>query len=137
VRTGHTLWKVGTLSIGQLAHEAGVNVETIRYYERRGLLREPPRTHAGYRQYSGADLWRLQLIARAKHMGFTLAEIATLVGEDGDGSVHGIVAMARAKVRALDEDQQRLADSRARLDRLIDVCQDPDDEDCVALRVTS
>ena len=58
-----------------------MNVETIRYYERRGLLREPPRTHAGYRQYSGADLWRLQFIARAKQMGFTLAEIATLVGD--------------------------------------------------------
>jgi DNA-binding transcriptional MerR regulator len=125
------------LSIGQLAQEAGVNVETVRYYERRGLLREPPRTRAGYRQYSAADLWRLQFIARAKQMGFTLAEIATLVGEDGDGSVPGIVAMARAKVRALDEDQQRLADSRSRLERLIDVCQDPDNEDCTALRVTT
>jgi DNA-binding transcriptional MerR regulator len=136
VRYGPYAGRVGTLTIGQLAHAAGVNVETIRYYERRGLLRAPPRTRAGYRQYSGADLWRLQFIARAKQMGFTLAEIATLVGEEGDGSVHGIVAMARAKMRALDEDQQRIADSRARLERLIDVCQDPDNEDCVALRVT-
>ena len=43
---------VETFTIGQLAHGAGVNIETIRYYERRGLLREPPRSAAGYRQYS-------------------------------------------------------------------------------------
>jgi DNA-binding transcriptional MerR regulator len=128
---------VATLTIGQLAHEAGVNVETIRFYERRGLLRKPPRTPAGYRQYSGTDLWRLQFIARAKTMGFTLAEIATLVGDDGDSSATSIVDMARAKVEALDEDQRRLADSRARLERLIDVCEDPDSEDCIALRVSS
>jgi MerR family mercuric resistance operon transcriptional regulator len=64
---------VETLTIGQLAREAGVNIETIRYYERRRLLQEPPRTSSGYRQYSSTDLWRLQFITRAKQLGFTLA----------------------------------------------------------------
>ena len=88
--TGHSLANVESLTISQLAHEAGVHVETVRYYERRGLLREPPRTPAGYRQYSTADLRRLQFIARAKLLGFTLAEVARLAGDhhdrDGDDS---------------------------------------------------
>jgi DNA-binding transcriptional MerR regulator len=57
---------VETYTVGQLAREADVNIETIRYYERRGLLRQPPRTDGGYRQYSETDLWSLQFIARAK-----------------------------------------------------------------------
>jgi len=125
---------VEALTIGQLADKAGVHVETIRYYERRGLLREPPRTASGYRQYAGTDLWRLQFIARAKHLGFTLAEIATLVGPDGS-SADSVLAMARAKMRALDEQQRELVDTRARLERLVDICGDPTSDDCVALRV--
>jgi DNA-binding transcriptional MerR regulator len=124
------------LTIGQLARAAGVHVETIRYYERRGLLRQPPRTSAGYRQYSADDLWRLQFIARAKDMGFTLAEITTLVGPAGTSSAESVLLMARAKIGALDEHQRELADTRARLVRLIDICADPDSEDCRALRVT-
>ena len=131
---------------------AGVHVETVRYYERRGLLREPPRTPAGYRQYSSADLWRLQFIARAKQLGFTLAEVARLAGEhdsgdsaaggdtaDGDGrrgdTAASVLHAARAKLHALDEQQKALEETRARLARLIDICEDPTSEDCVALRV--
>ena len=125
------------LTIGQLAGEAGVNIETIRYYERRGLLREPPRTRAGYRQYSATDVWRLQFIARAKELGFTLAEIAALLGPDGGGSADDVVLMARNKISELDTRQKELADTRSRLEDLIDVCGDPGSEDCVALRVTS
>jgi DNA-binding transcriptional MerR regulator len=126
---------VEALTIGQLAQEAGVNIETIRYYERRQLLREPPRTSSGYRQYSAADLWRLQFIARAKQLGFTLAEIATLVGPDR-ATPDCVLLLARAKIRALDEHQRELADTRSRLERLIDICEDPDSDECRALRVT-
>jgi DNA-binding transcriptional MerR regulator len=126
---------VESLTIGQLAGEAGVNIETVRYYERRGLLREPPRTRAGYRQYSFTDLWRLQFIARAKELGFTLAEITTLLGPDSGSSSDAVVTMARAKMRELDERQMALADTRFRLERLIDVCEDPASDDCIALRV--
>jgi MerR family mercuric resistance operon transcriptional regulator len=124
------------LTIGQLAHEAGVNIETIRYYERRRLLREPPRTDAGYRQYSSQDLWRLQFIARAKQLGFTLAEIATLVGPDSGSSSAGVLALARSKMKALDRKLTELSDTRSRLERLVDICADPNSEDCTALRVT-
>lgn len=135
--TAPNLLSVETLTIGQLAGEAGVNIETIRYYERRGLLREPPRTEAGYRQYSATDLWRLQFVARAKELGFTLAEITTLLGPDGGGSADDVVLMARNKMSELEHRQKALADTRSRLERLIGVCGDPGSEDCVALRVTS
>jgi hypothetical protein len=66
--------EVTELSIGRLADAAGVSVETVRYYERRGLLDPPARTASGYRRYLPADLDRLRLLLRAKELGFTLAE---------------------------------------------------------------
>jgi MerR family mercuric resistance operon transcriptional regulator len=124
--------------IGQLAHRAGVNVETVRYYERRGLLREPPRSAAGYRQYSADDLWRLEFIARAKRLGFTLAEVSGLVGgQAGPDSVGSVLSLARAKIEALDERRRALDETRSRLTRLVGICEDPDSEDCRALRVPS
>jgi DNA-binding transcriptional MerR regulator len=163
--TGHSLAIVESLTISQLAHEAGVHVETVRYYERRGLLREPPRTPAGYRQYAAADLRRLQFIARAKQLGFTLAEVARLAGDHDGGaststdgasddtdsdrddrdsdhadrdsdrdSADSVLRAARAKLRALDERQRELDETRLRLSRLIDICEDPTSEDCLALR---
>jgi MerR family transcriptional regulator, copper efflux regulator len=70
---------MNTLSIGQLAAQAGVHVETVRYYERRGLLPAPPRRASGYRQYSTQDLAYLRFIRRAKTLGFSLTEIADLL----------------------------------------------------------
>lgn len=111
-----------------------MNVETVRYYERRGLLREPPRTRAGYRQYSADDLWRLQFIARAKRLGFTLAEIAGLGTGEG-ASVEGVLEIAQSKIEMLEERQRELSDTRSRLLRLVALCQDPGSDDCVGLRV--
>ncbi len=67
------------LTTGQLAKQAQVNVETIRYYERRGLLPEPPRRWSGYREYSQADVAHLRFIKRAKELGFSLSEISELL----------------------------------------------------------
>src|SRR5436853_6538348 len=63
---------VGTYTIGKLAEAAGVNVETVRYYERRGLLEQPERDGGGYRQYNAGDLWRLQFIRRGKQLRLTV-----------------------------------------------------------------
>jgi DNA-binding transcriptional MerR regulator len=128
---------VEAFTIGQLAHDAGVNIETVRYYERRGLLRDPPRTTAGYRQYSAADLWRLQFIARAKRLGFTLTEIAGLMGDDGSSPSTTVLRMARAKIESVDRRRQELDETRSRLESLVAVCTDPTNEDCLALRVSS
>jgi MerR family mercuric resistance operon transcriptional regulator len=72
------------LTIGRLAHAASVNVETIRYYQRRGLVGEPERPLNGIRRYSEDSVMRIRFIKRAQELGFTLAEIANLLAlEDG------------------------------------------------------
>lgn len=67
------------MTIGKLAEAAGVNVQTVRYYERRGLLPDPPRTASGYREYPESDVARISFIRRAQGLGFTLKEIADLL----------------------------------------------------------
>lgn len=67
------------MRIGELAKNVGVSVETVRYYQRRGLLDVPERPHGENRQYSVSDCNRLQFIKRAQALGFTLSEIATLL----------------------------------------------------------
>jgi MerR family mercuric resistance operon transcriptional regulator len=128
---------VESLTIGELASSAGVNVETVRYYERRGLLDEPPRSPAGYRQYSAEDLWRLQFIGRAKRLGFTLAEIVELLGSDGRRTAAGVLEAARAKLAAVDEQQRELSELRTRLERLVELCAAGDPCACTALDVLS
>jgi MerR family mercuric resistance operon transcriptional regulator len=126
---------VDPLTIGELARRAGVNVETVRYYERRGLLDEPPRTPSGYRQYGADDLWRLQFIARAKQLGFTLAEIADLVGDHGQRSTMGVLDAARTKLASVEERQRDLVELRGRLERLVQLCADGDPGACTSLDV--
>jgi MerR family transcriptional regulator, copper efflux regulator len=71
---------MASYTVGALAEAAGVRRDTIRYYERTGLLREPGRTAAGYRVYSDVDLERVNFIRSAQRLGFTLAETADLLG---------------------------------------------------------
>ncbi len=74
------------LTIGRLARAAGVNVETVRYYQRRGLIVEPERPVNGIRRYSAGSVNRIRFIKRAQELGFTLAEISNLLAlEDGRG----------------------------------------------------
>ncbi len=127
--TGRTVFGVDALTLGGLAREAGVNPETIRYYERRGLLPEPPRTASGYRQYSPDDRDRLALIRRAKALGFTLAEIAGLLGEgDGAGAVvrgstPEVLAAARDKLAEVEARIEALTDQAHRLRELLRACE--------------
>ena len=74
----------GKLTIGSLADSAGVNVETVRYYQRRGLLEEPAKPPGGHRRYATAAATRVRFIKRAQHLGFTLEEVKGLLRlEDG------------------------------------------------------
>src|SRR5260221_9830334 len=74
----------GQLSIGNVAKAAGVNVETIRYYQRRGLLDEPSKPLGGHRRYAPSVAARVRFIKRAQHLGFTLEEVTDLLRlEDG------------------------------------------------------
>jgi DNA-binding transcriptional MerR regulator len=67
------------MHIGELAKQAGLNIQSVRFYERRGLLPPPPRSSSGYRCYSGRDLETIRFIKRAQNLGFTLQEIAQLL----------------------------------------------------------
>lgn len=105
-----------TYTIGQLAKAATVNVETIRYYERRGLVAQPPKPAGGYRAYSEETLARILFIKRAQELGFTLEEIDNLLslGDSHCSEVQelagGKLASVRAKINDLCRLEQVLAE---------------------------
>ena len=70
---------IGSMTMGALAKQAGVKIDTIRYYERRGLLPKPPRTNSGYRTFTPASVDRLRFIKQAQALGFTLREVNELL----------------------------------------------------------
>ena len=92
----------GTFSIGSLAKAGGVGVETIRYYERRQLLKQPPRRHGQMRRYGESDLDRLRFIKRAQSAGFTLDEVEALIAFQRDQSCQGTKAAIAAKLREVE-----------------------------------
>lgn len=101
------------LSIGQLAKRAGVGVETVRFYERQGLLAEPERKQSGYRQYPEDVVARLRFIRRAKELGFSLKEIAELIAlrRDPDTTCADVKQRAQAKLDGIEakiRDLQRI-----------------------------
>ena len=123
------------LTIGKLAAAEGVGVETVRFYQRRGLLARPERQVSGYREYSEADRWRLAFIRRARLLGFTLSEIAYLLGPARVLSPGDVAQAAGAKIAAVDEQIRELTLLRCRLRRLVEVCEHGENDDCVALRL--
>jgi len=95
-----------SMTIGALAERAGVNVQTVRYYERRGLLAAPQRTPSGYRVYSDDTLDRLRFIRRAQELGFTLTEIEELLVLRLDPRTTASVVKARAEAKIADVDRR-------------------------------
>ena len=114
-----------TFSIGQLAKRTRVNIETIRYYERRGLLPEPPRRASGYRQYSDDAVARLVFILHGKELGFSLTEIAELLAlrVDPDTSCADVRIRAEAKIADVRQKIQSLSRIEEALTRLAAQCQ--------------
>jgi MerR family mercuric resistance operon transcriptional regulator len=108
------------MKIGDLARAGGVNVETIRYYQRRRLLAEPPRGD-GPRRYSRDDLDRLRSIRAAQTAGFTLDEIATLLALDS-ADRSAAQALAQSRIDALDAKIATLQTMRSALLRLAAAC---------------
>ena len=110
------------LSIGAFAKAAGIGVETIRFYQRKRLLGEPPRPHGGIRRYGLADVARVKFIKSAQRLGFSLDEVAQLLALD-DGT-HCSEAAAFASLHLLDV-RARLDDLKrmeAALSRLVAQC---------------
>ena len=114
------------LSIGKLARRAGVGVETVRYYERRGLLQEPQRRQSGYRQYGEEAVARLQFIRRAKDLGFTLREIGDLLslGHDPSAPAADVKGRAEAKIADIEGKIRSLQRMRKALKNLTSACDE-------------
>lgn len=113
------------LTIGSLARAAGVGVETVRFYERKGLMPEPPRTASGYRQYPPDAVARLRFIRRAQGLGFTLEEIGDLLElrVDEVAACGTVEASARAKLRHVEEKMAELGRIRGALRTLVAACE--------------
>jgi MerR family mercuric resistance operon transcriptional regulator len=110
------------LTIGRLARETGVSVETVRYYQRVGLVAEPAKPTVGYRVYSADSVVRIRFIKRAQQLGFTLQEITGLL-ELGDNCCSDVRARAEAKRSQVEIKIHNLMALRATLDDLIGACK--------------
>ena len=116
-----------TLSIGQVARLSGVGVETMRFYEREGLLEEPPRRASGYRQYSEQVVQRLHFIQRAKRLGFSLKEIneLLLLRVDAQTSCEEVRQRTEAKLAEVERKLVELQRMRQALLQVHSLCIGP------------
>ena len=120
---------------GDLAHATGCNIETIRYYERIGLMTAPDRTASGYRQYRDADIDRLRFITRGRALGFSLEELKSLLrlAEESQLSCSDVDRLARIHLVDI---QRRLADLQRmerELQRTIESCSGRERASCSIL----
>lgn len=109
-------------TIGTLAQSAGVGVETVRYYQRRGLLAVPSPVGGAVRRYGAADVRRLRFIKSAQAAGFTLAEIGELLALEGDRDRGAVRALALKRIDDLDLKIAELTAARTALSRLARDC---------------
>lgn len=115
---------VSGLRIGEVAASAGVNVQTLRFYERRGLLQEPPRRASGYREYPPEAVQWVRFIKRAQGLGFSLEEVAELLAlrDNRRVSCSAVRAAATEKIADIDHKLKRLQAMRRALTRLVKSC---------------
>ena len=112
------------LTVGEVAKRAGVGADTVRFYEREGLIAAPPRRPSGYRQYPMETVLLIRFIKRAQDLGFTLKQIDELISLRGDGGPHRdeVRALASAKLQDIDRKLARLQGMRSALAGMLEVC---------------
>ena len=121
------------LTIGVLAREAGVNVETVRYYQRRGLLVEPGRPAGSVRRYGEAEVSRLRFIRRARDTGFSLDEVAELLRLAQTPNCRGARSLAAGKLEQVEARMAELERLRAALRGLVAQCDAGEDRHCAII----
>lgn len=109
------------MTIGRVARAAGVNLQTVRYYQRRGLIERPPKPVSGYRHYPPATVDRIRFVKRAQALGFSLAEIGELLAL-GDGRCADVRQVAERQRDLVACRIEELAAMRRTLDQLIERC---------------
>lgn len=113
-------------TIGQLAKDAGVGVETIRYYERIGLLVRPDSARRGWRKYGDVALWTVRYIKQAQQLGFSLTELSALIRTSSRGTPVFCQSMRSAwvaKIELFDQEIARLTAQRSTLVEFIEDCR--------------
>jgi len=110
------------MTISRLAAAADVHVETVRYYQRRGLLAEPERPQGGVRRYGADDVSRLQFIRRAQAVGFRLDEIAGLLEVKGRRACEQTRLLTERKLTEVRQRMEELRLLEAELEQLVDEC---------------
>ena len=112
------------LTIGKVAEQADVGVETVRFYEREGLIKEPPRLESGYRQYPADAVARIRFIKRAKELGFTLKEIKELLAlrATPGARCEKVRKRAQAKIEDINQKMETLKAMRKALSKLLKEC---------------
>jgi len=113
---------MSTMTIGKLAKQANVTIDTIRYYERSGLLPRPARRGSGYREYGEADVKRLRFVRRAGALGFTLVEIADLLSLSAQKNVAGVKKRAERRLSDVRHKIAELERVRRGLEDLVVAC---------------
>lgn len=113
-----------SLKIGEVAERGGVNLQTIRYYEREGLLPEPPRLASGYRIFPEGAVRQVRFIKRAQELGFSLAEIRDLLSlrEHADAGAQQMRERAKVKIADIEEKIRTLRVMKKALNRLAERC---------------
>ena len=119
------------LGRSQLAKLAGVNLETVRFYERNGLMPEPIRNAVGYRQYGATDLKRLRFIRRSKELGFSITETRQLLSmSDGQNTCGDIQIFAEDHIRSIKSKISDLKKMQKTLSVLAESCADNRSAEC-------
>ena len=114
--------KANSMTIGGLAKAANVNVETIRYYQRRGLLSEPKRPLGGIRRYGSADIDRLTFVKTAQQLGFSLDEVGDLLRLEDGTHCQEASALAEHKLKDVREKIERLVKIEKALSDMVSQC---------------
>lgn len=117
-------------TIGHIARAAGVNIETVRYYQRRGLVALPPKRARGFRYYSAETAGRVRFIKRAQALGMSLEEVQRLLKLDAQGACKETRSMAAAKLALVDEKLLDLTRLRDALRTLVAACDQPHGTQC-------
>lgn len=124
-----------SLSIGQVAQRANVNIQTIRYYERVGLIPKAERKESGYRKFSLEDVLRIQFIKHAQAAGFLLKEIKELLAikVDSDTTCDDVRNLAEKKIMEIDEKIRHMQEMKQTLENLTESCSNNTTGDCPIL----
>lgn len=119
-----------SLTIGELARAAGISVEAVRFYERRGLIEQPPRPYGGIRRYPERLVRRIEFIRHAKSLGFTLAEVGEMLALSGDdpATCGEVQRLAEGKLMLLREKREALRFMESVLETLLEDCRRHADE---------